>query len=356
MHRSPRSTAPATHVPCYEVRLGSYRPVYYARPRALGSLLLSSQRSPKPPPGRRAVLLLGSGPIRPRLSSHSAGFVCYAVTEELLRILLLALLGSRCSAAHHSNLLLPLTTATLLLMATVLLLPLRWFVPTVVSAVVVLLAFAPVQSAAAVVCTGGGDSTRDWLVNGCPKDSTFSSSTAPDGSVVYSLSNGIVTRELTYNTTSKVLSTTAVKMTANQTARNLVRTVVPEASFTVNGVPVQVGGLAGQIAGARMALFSTVRSGLSAVAGGYTWVAGVRGSNPNAAWPPQGSRTEFVHELSCRAMGAAAASSSGGGSDGEWITVTVSYEQYKGTSGFSRSVAVAHNCSKVHTCLHGFVA
>ena len=190
------------------------------------------------------------------------------MTEELLRILLLALLGSRCSAAHHSNLLLPLTTATLLLMATVLLLPLRWFVPTVVSAVVVLLAFAPVQSAAAVVCTGGGDSTRDWLVNGCPKDSTFSSSTAPDGSVVYSLSNGIVTRELTYNTTSKVLSTTAVKMTANQTARNLVRTVVPEASFTVNGVPVQVGGLAGQIAGARMALFSTVRSGLSAVAGG----------------------------------------------------------------------------------------
>lgn len=29
----------------------------------------------------------------------------------------------------------------------------------------------------------------------------------------------------------------------------------------------------------------------------------------------------------------------------EWITITIPYEQYDGTSGFSRRVIVKHNCS-----------
>jgi hypothetical protein len=209
------------------------------------------------------------------------------------------------------------------------------------------------QSKAA--CTGRGDSVHDWLVAGCPDAAVLSSSSLPDGSVVYSLSNGIVTREFTHNATTKALSTTAIKMTANQTSTSLVTTVVPEASFTINGVPVQVGGVAGQIKDSHLAVFSSVRSGLPAVAGEYTWIPGTRGSNPSAAWPPKGSRVEFDHVLPCEAIyidGTAKLKSKSGLSSpaipmgaNEWITVTVPYEQYDGTSGFSRRVVVSHNCS-----------
>eukprot|EP00040_Diaphanoeca_grandis_P013675 m.69130 g.69130 ORF g.69130 m.69130 type:complete len:822 (-) comp24054_c0_seq2:107-2572(-) len=188
------------------------------------------------------------------------------------------------------------------------------------------------------VCTGRGDSTRDWLVAGCSDGSNFSSSSVSDGNVVYTLSNGIITRELTHFATTNTLSTTAIRMTANQTTANLVTTVVPEASLMINGMQVQVGGVAGQIKGSRITTYRSVRSGMSAVAGGYTWIPGVRGSNPNAAWPPRGSRVEFDHVLLCGAVVA-------DGADNEWITFTVHYEQYDGTSGFSRGVAVLHNCS-----------
>eukprot|EP01051_Picozoa_sp_SAG22_P015958 SAG22_NODE_2168_length_2899_cov_1.834286_2_plen_545_part_01 len=188
-------------------------------------------------------------------------------------------------------------------------------------------------------CTGRGDSVHDWLVAGCSDRSTVASSTGPDGSAVYSLSNGITTRQLTHNATTKTLSTTSIRMVAGH-ATQLVATVVPEASCTINGVPVQIGGVPGQIEGARMALFSSVRSGLPAVAGEYTWIPGTRGSNPDAAWPPAGSRAEFDHVLHCGAVNATR-----GRSGNEWITITVPYEQYDGTSGFSRRVVVSHNCS-----------
>ena len=156
----------------------------------------------------------------------------------------------------------------------------------------------------AAACGGTGDAAHDWLVAGCRNTttkqivaSTFTTSQTPDGSVTYALSNGIISRQFTHNATTKVLSTTAVKMLANETAPNLVTTVAPEASLTINGVPVQVGGVAGQIKGSHMALFRSVRTDLPAVAGGYAWIPGVRGSNPNAAWPPRGSRVEFDHEV-----------------------------------------------------------
>lgn len=79
------------------------------------------------------------------------------------------------------------------------------------------------RSSSSSGCTGEGDSRHDWLVQSCTIRSTFLSSTMADGSLKYSLSNGIVTRELTVNATTKVLSTTAIMMTANVTSTNLVR-------------------------------------------------------------------------------------------------------------------------------------
>jgi hypothetical protein len=193
------------------------------------------------------------------------------------------------------------------------------------------------------LCTGRGDSLHDWLVAGCTNASSFSQTKALDGSTVYTVSNGIVTRDLTHNATTNTLSTTAVIMTANQTATRLVDAVVPEASFTVNGVAVQLGGLAGQIEGAHIASFSAVRSGLPAAAGEFSWIPGVRGSNPNAAWPPKGSRVEFDHALACATVHADGSGVSGGGD--EWMIMTVPYEQYEGTSGFSRRVTLTHNCT-----------
>jgi hypothetical protein len=219
------------------------------------------------------------------------------------------------------------------------------------SVLVLLVLFDPLSSEAA--CTGRGNSAHDWLVNGCGATAQFSSSTLSDGSVVYSLSNGIITRELTHDAATKALSTTAVSFTGEP---SLVDTVVPEASLLINGVPVQIGGVAGQIKDAHMALFSSVRSDLPAVAGEYTWIPGVRGSNPHAAWPPKGSRSEFDHVLSC---GTVQADGAGTNDDG-WVTVTVAYEQYDGTSGFSRRLMVSHNCSgatlllmQVHTAYMG---
>ena len=63
-----------------------------------------------------------------------------------------------------------------------------------------LLLLACVHSAegvAASACTGLGDAKHDWLVAGCSDPAAFSASTLPDGSVVYSLTNGVVIRELT---------------------------------------------------------------------------------------------------------------------------------------------------------------
>lgn len=79
------------------------------------------------------------------------------------------------------------------------------------------------RSSSSSGCTGEGDSRHDWLVQSCTIRSTFLSSTMADGSLKYSLSNGIVTRELTVDATTKVLSTTAIMMTANVTSTNLVR-------------------------------------------------------------------------------------------------------------------------------------
>ena len=138
------------------------------------------------------------------------------------------------------------------------------------------------RTGATTACTGAGDPLHDWLVATCPDASTLSTSRAPDGSSrVYSLGNGIVTRELTHNATTGSLSTTAIKMTANHTSENLVASVAPEASLTINGVVVQVGGLPGQVRDSSQAMFSAVRSG------GYAWVPGTRGSNPDA---PQGEQ------------------------------------------------------------------
>lgn len=174
---------------------------------------------------------------------------------------------------------------------------------------------------------------------GTTSSQAFGTSTVADGSVVYSLSNGIATRELTHNATTKSLSTTAIRIVGGRT--QLVTAAAPEATLTINNVTVQVGGVPGQIKGATMALFSAARSGLPAAAGRYTWIPGTRGSNPNAAWPPKGSRVEFDHALRCGAVNATA----GGGRDDGVIVVTVPYEQYDGTSGFSRRVEVSHNCS-----------
>ena len=190
---------------------------------------------------------------------------------------------------------------------------------------------------AAVRCGGRGDSAHDWLVAGCAAPSTLATRTAPDGSVVYTLSNGVASRELTHNATTRSLSTTALGVLDGPA--HMVAAVAPEAALRINNVSVQVGGLPGQVENARMALFSAVRAGLPASAGGFTWIPGTRGSNPNAAWPPKGSRAEFDHAVRCSAVNASTREDDG------WVIITVLYEQYDGTSGFSRRVAVGHNCS-----------
>ena len=201
-------------------------------------------------------------------------------------------------------------------------------------------------SAAATPCTGQGDSLHDWLVAGCDVAATFTHSPPrSDGSVEFLLSNGIITRALVYNDTTGILSTTAITMPANATSLNLVTTVVPEASLFINNKLVQVGGIAAQLTGAVVASFrgQWPRSS-SAVAGAFLWVPGTRGSNPNAPWPPHGSRVEFDHIVPCASIDDAEAVNDDDVAEA-LITITIAYEQYRGTSGFVRRVIVAHNCT-----------
>jgi len=197
----------------------------------------------------------------------------------------------------------------------------------------ILCIFLSVHAAAdSTSCYGEGDSTKDWLVVGCDSPSVFSSD-----STKYTLSNGIITRQWTHNVTSNSLTTTSITFDANATSENILLVPAPESNFVANNISIQVGGNAHQIKDSVLAQFSTVRSDLSPVAGGFAFIPGIRRSNPNANWPPKGNRVEFDHVVSCDAINA--------GSADEILTVTIVYEQYVDTSGFSRRVAFMHNCS-----------
>jgi hypothetical protein len=91
-------------------------------------------------------------------------------------------------------------------------------------------------------CGGLGD-PDDWLTHGCPTASTLTRSTFPDGSASFVLANGIVSRTLVANKSSGLLLTTSVATLAPTKQEKLRQpSPAPEALFTVNGIPVVVGG------------------------------------------------------------------------------------------------------------------
>lgn len=199
---------------------------------------------------------------------------------------------------------------------------------------------------ASEVCGGEGDASRDWLVAGCDVPSTLASSTLPDGSTRYTLQNGVISRELVLNASTGLLSTTAIRMPSlgagtspggmtNET--NFLSALVPETVFVANGERVAVGGE--PTTKGKQAEFAGFRSNQPVRAGGFHFVAGARGSDPGASWPPKGTRVEFDHTLPCSAIGAGAADSAAA------INVTIVYELYAGTSAFGKRVLLSHSCT-----------
>ena len=100
--------------------------------------------------------------------------------------------------------------------------------------------------------------------------------------------------------------------------------VAPETTALVNGVPLIVGGEPPLPNDPRpRATFAGVRSSRAVRAGGFHWVPGSRGTNPNTAWPPRGVAVELDNVVDCASVAA------GEGT----LTVTLALELYDETSG-----------------------
>ena len=74
---------------------------------------------------------------------------------------------------------------------------------------------------------------------------------------------------------------------------------------------------------------------LQVKAGGFHWVPGARGTNPDLQWPPRGTHVEFDHTVPCSDVAA------GNGQ----LVATVVLELYDETSAFGKRVRLQHNCS-----------
>jgi hypothetical protein len=196
-------------------------------------------------------------------------------------------------------------------------------------------------------CTAFGNASTDWLTTPCPVASAFVANSS-----TFVLHNGVVSRTLVLDPVFATLATVSLASEAAGGAEKLASTV-PEATFSVNGIPVLVGGngsvpLPGGI-GVRMT-FSTVRAPLAPVAGNFTFTPGSRGSDPNKKWPPAGVRVEFDHVAPCSAFGTVAPqqssspASSPSPAAAAVVTATIIYELYDGTSAFGKRVRLAHAC------------
>lgn len=197
------------------------------------------------------------------------------------------------------------------------------------------------SSAMAPAACGGLGDANDWLTEGCHVPSTFAQTALPDGSTQFALSNGIVSRTLIANRSTGLLTTVSIMTMADKAEKLTPAHPAPETMFSVNSVNVLAGGMAASDASDTRprAKFVAARSSTGDVrAGGFHWVPGSRGSNPNTAWPPKGVHAEFDHALPCASINA------GGGSD-RFLLVTTVLELYDQTASFGRRVRLSHNCS-----------
>jgi hypothetical protein len=187
-------------------------------------------------------------------------------------------------------------------------------------------------------CGGLGDA-NDWLTAGCPTHASISQGILSDGSTAFVVANGIISRTLVANKSTGLLCTTSIAVLSPFTEKSNTAWPAPETAFNVNGVDLIVGGPgAYNLSDTRpRAKFVGMRSSVDSMkAGGFHWVPGARGSNPNTAWPPKGVHVEFDHAAKCSDVNA--------GATGVVLTTTV-LELYDQTSSFGRRVKLDHNCS-----------
>lgn len=199
---------------------------------------------------------------------------------------------------------------------------------------------APVVAVAEVgsACGGLGNAT-DWLIHGCSVAASMSTTKLADGSTVFVLGNGIVSRTLIANITTGLLGTSSIKVLGGSGAgEKLSQRILPETLFSVNGVAVVVGG-PGPTSNDDVrprAMFGSANASRGAVkAGGFHHVPGARGSDPNLVWPAPGLRADFHHTLECSAVAAGTGT----------LTVTTVLELYDNTSAFGRRILLSHTCS-----------
>lgn len=198
---------------------------------------------------------------------------------------------------------------------------------------------APAAAFAGAGCGGEGQ-PDDWLVAGCSSHAVLtttstSATTTEPGSTTFSIANGIVAMELHHNESTGLIAATSIKMLAEDgaTAEKL-GSAASLGAFVVNDVAVLVGGVARATAAdtrPRGRFVGPPRVSNQPVAGGFHFVPGDRGSNPNTAWPPKGIRAEFDVAFNCNEVAAG---------DGGTVMVTVVIEQYDETSGFGRRLQI----------------
>ncbi len=178
--------------------------------------------------------------------------------------------------------------------------------------------------------------TRDWLVQG--SDTPAGIYRSVDGKSLV-LANGLIRREF------RLAPNAATVVFDNlMTGETILRGVKPEARVTVNGQPVEVGGLTGQpnyaflapewldalVAAPGAMTFTGFETGLPRER--MAW-ARVRHHAPDAVWPPKGVYMRMDYAMPA---------------DGPAITVSVHYELYDGIPVLSKWITVQnHSASPV---------
>ena len=172
-------------------------------------------------------------------------------------------------------------------------------------------------------CGGEGD-PGDWLVAGCATHSALTTSSIGT-TTNYTMSNGIVRMELQHNVADGLIAATSITMLAEAGGHaEKLSGAAPLGALVINDVNVVVGGPAPSRVGdtrPRGRFMPPARLvGGGPVAGGFHFVPGSRGSNPNTSWPPRGIRVEFDVAISCEAVAA--------GSDGTFRPCTSPGQRY----------------------------
>lgn len=189
----------------------------------------------------------------------------------------------------------------------------------------------------AISCARYDKEKVDWLIDGSPFNTSI---TEEDASVT--ISNGLISR--TFSTKPDGAS---ISFTNLMSGNELIRAIKPEAVITINGNPLNIGGLKGQpvnnyldaewISGLEsdsLSVFDLISYDTGNILPRFEWEKRPEWMPVDLPWPPPGKEIDFTYE------------SKKGSSDYAGIRVVIHYEVYDGIPLISKWFTVVNSSDK----------